>query len=46
MHKTQIKHKLKKNTEAKTFVLSGVCAFGLYLCFGSCALCFKGSELV
>ncbi len=29
--KTQIKHKLKKNTETKTFVLSGVCVFGLYL---------------
>ena len=41
MHKTQIKHKATKNTEPKPFVFSSVCAFGLYLCFGSCVLCFK-----
>jgi len=45
MHKAQIKHKRSENTEAKTFEFSRVCAFGLYLCFGSCALCFKLKKL-
>ena len=31
--KTQIKHKLPKTQNTNPFVLSGVCAFGLYLCF-------------
>lgn len=39
MHKTQVKHKPIKNTELKPFLLSDVCAFGLYLCFGFCVLC-------
>ena len=33
MHKTQIKHKLPKTQNTNPFVLSDVCAFGLYLCF-------------
>src|SRR3989344_8002094 len=40
LHKTQIKHRTQ-TTKNTNVLVSVFCAFGLYLCFGSCVLCFR-----